>query len=45
MKKLLAITLAFISLSCYAQGFVSVSGTMADNYLDNLHGNLEVMGG
>lgn len=45
MKKLLAIILAFISLSCYAQGFVSVSGTMADNYLDNLHGNLEVMGG
>lgn len=45
MKKLLVFILTAISLSCYSQGFVSVSGTMADNYLNNLHGNLELMGG
>lgn len=45
MRKLLLVILTTISLSCYAQGFVSFSGTMAENYLDNLHGNLELMGG
>ena len=45
MKKLLLVILTTISLNCYAQGFVSFSGTMAENYLDNLHGNLELMGG
>lgn len=45
MKKLLLVILTTISLNCYAQGFVSFSGTMAENYLNNLHGNLELMGG
>ena len=45
MRKLLLVILTTISLNCYAQGFVSFSGTMAENYLDNLHGNLELMGG
>lgn len=45
MRKVLLVILTTISLNCYAQGFVSFSGTMAENYLDNLHGNLELMGG
>lgn len=45
MKKLLLVILTTISLNCYAQGFVTFSGTMAENYLDNLHGNLELLGG
>jgi hypothetical protein len=45
MRKLLLVILTTISLNCYAQGFVSFSGTMAENYLDNLHGNLELLGG
>ena len=45
MKKLIFIILSLVSLNCFAQGWVSLSGTVADNYLDNLHGNLEVMGG
>jgi hypothetical protein len=45
MKKLIFIILSLVSLNCFAQGWVSLSGTVADNYLEDVHGNIELIGG
>ena len=45
MKRLLFIILSLVSLNCFAQGWVSLSGTVADNYLEDVHGNIELIGG
>ena len=45
MKKLLIIILTSVSLNCFAQGWVNLSGTVAQNYLEDVHGNIELIGG
>lgn len=45
MKKLLFIILSLVSLNCFAQGWVNLSGTVAQNYLEDVHGNIELLGG
>ncbi len=45
MRKILLIILSIFSLNASAQGWLSLSGTVAQNYLEDVHGNIELLGG
>lgn len=45
MKKIILTILCLISLSTYAQGWLSFSGNVSQNYLYHTHGGIELLGG
>lgn len=45
MRKILLVILSLVPLCMSAQGWLSLSGTIADNYLSDVHGNIELLGG
>jgi hypothetical protein len=45
MKKVLLFILLLSPLYSFAQGWLSLSGTVAENYITDIHGNMELLGG
>ena len=45
MKKSLLLILTLLPLCAFAQGWLGLSGTVVDSYIEGVHGNMELLGG